>query len=160
MLSCGRGESLQLPVEAARAVLEAARRVHDLVVVDLPRGLGPVAECVLSAATLSTRLVVPIAVRAARGGGAGGHQCRAAARDLRVVVRGPSPGKLTGELVADALGLPLAGAMLAEPDLAWELEHGRPPASDPRGPLATPSLPVRCSPASCQPGCEWRDGEC
>jgi len=59
------------------------------------------------------------------------------AGDLRVVVRGPSPGGLTGELVADKLGLPLAGWMEAEPDLADALEHGRPPGTDRRGPLAT-----------------------
>lgn len=141
MLSCGRGESLQLPVEAARAVLEAARRVHDLVVVDLPRGLGPVAECVLSAATL-TLLVVPAEVRATAAAGRVALGVGLLATDLRVVVRGPSPGRLTGELVADALGLPLAGWMPAEPDLAWELEHGRAPAADPKGPLATLSRTV------------------
>jgi secretion/DNA translocation related CpaE-like protein len=135
MLSCGRGDSLQLPVEPARAVLEAARRSHDLVVVDLPRCADRVAEHVLSAATL-TLLVVPAEVRATAAAGRVAIGVGLLAGDLRVVVRGPSPGGLTGELVADKLGLPLAGWMDAEPDLADALEHGRPPGTDRRGPLA------------------------
>ena len=136
MLSCGRGDSLQLPVEPARAVLDAARRSHELVVVDLPRCVDPVAEHVLSTATL-TLLVVPAEVRATAAAGRVAVGVGLVAGDLRVVVRGPSPGRVTGELVADTLGLPLAGCMEAEPDLAGALEHGRPPASDPKGPLAT-----------------------
>jgi secretion/DNA translocation related CpaE-like protein len=141
LLSCGRGESLHVPVEAAQAVLEAARRSHELVVVDLPRCVDPVAEHVLSAATL-TLLVVPAEVRATAAAGRVAIAVGLLAGDLRVVVRGPSPGEVTGELVADQLGLPFAGWMEAEPDLAWELEHGRPPAADPKGPLATLSRAV------------------
>jgi secretion/DNA translocation related CpaE-like protein len=136
MLSCGRGDSLRLPAEPARAVLEAARRSHELVVVDLPRGLDPVTEHVLSAATL-TLMVVPAEVRATAAAGRVAIAVGLLTGDLRVVVRGPSPGGLTGELVADKLGLPLAGWMDAEPDLADTLEHGRPPGTDRRGPLAT-----------------------
>jgi len=136
MLSCGRGESLLLPVEPARAVLDAARRSHELVVVDLPRSLDRVSEHVLSTATL-TLLVVPAEVRATAAAGRVAIGVGMLAGDLRVVVRGPSPGGLTGELVADKLGLPLAGWMEAEPDLADALEHGRPPGTDRRGPLAT-----------------------
>jgi secretion/DNA translocation related CpaE-like protein len=144
MLSCGRGPSLQLPVGAARAVLDAARRSHELVVVDLPRWVDPVAEQVLSTATL-TLLVVPAEVRATAAAGRVAVGVGLVAGDLRVVVRGPSPGRVTGELVAETLGLPLAGCMQAEPDLAKALEHGRPPASDPKGPLATLSRSVLAS---------------
>jgi secretion/DNA translocation related CpaE-like protein len=136
ILSCGRGDSVQLPVEPARAVLDAARRSHDLVVVDLPRRVDPVGEQVLSAATL-TLLVVPAEVRATAAAGRVAIGVGLLAGDLRVIVRGPSPGGLTGELVADKLGLPLAGWMDAEADLAETLEHGRPPGSERRGPLAT-----------------------
>jgi secretion/DNA translocation related CpaE-like protein len=136
MLSCGRGDSLHLPAEPARAVLDAARRSHDLVVVDLPRCVDPVTEHVLSAATL-TLLVVPAEVRATAAAGRVAIGIGLLAGDLRVVVRVPSPGGLTAELVADKLGLPLAGWMDAEPDLANDLEHGRPPGTDRRGPLAT-----------------------
>jgi secretion/DNA translocation related CpaE-like protein len=136
MLSCGRGESLQLPVEPARAVLDAARRSHDLVVVDLPRCIDSVTEHVLSTATL-TLLLVPAEVRATAAAGRVAIGVGLLARDLRVIVRGPSPGGLTGELVADKLGLPLAGWMDAEPDLADALEHGRPPGTERKSPLAT-----------------------
>jgi secretion/DNA translocation related CpaE-like protein len=141
MLSCGRGESLQLPVDAARAVLDAGRRSHELVLVDLPRWVDQVAEHVLSAATL-TLLVVPQDVRATAAAGRVAVGVGLFAGDLRVVARGPSPGRVTGEMVADVLGLPLAGSMDAERDLAGDLEHGRPPAADPKGPLATLSRAV------------------
>jgi secretion/DNA translocation related CpaE-like protein len=135
MLSCGRGDSLPLPVEPARAVLDAARRSHELVVVDLPRHLDRVTEHVLSTATM-TLLVVPAEVRATAAAGRVATGVGLLTADLRVVVRGPSPGGLTGELVADRLGLRLAGEMVAEPDLAAALEHGRPPGTERRGPLA------------------------
>jgi hypothetical protein len=57
--------------------------------------------------------------------------------DVRLVVRGPAPAGLTGELVADTLGLPLAGWLRPEPGLARTLERGDPPAASGRGPLAT-----------------------
>jgi secretion/DNA translocation related CpaE-like protein len=136
VLSCGRGESLQLPVDAVRSVLTAARRSHELVVVDLPRHVDDIAELVLSSATL-TLLVVPAEVRATAAAGRVAVGVGLLASDVRAVVRGPAPSGLTGTLVADALGLPLAGWMEAEPDLARALEHGRPPAADGKGPLAS-----------------------
>jgi secretion/DNA translocation related CpaE-like protein len=135
MLSCGRGESLQLPVGPARTVLDAARRSHELVVVDLPRGLDPVAEHVLSAATL-TLLVVPAEVRASAAAARVAVGVGLLTGDLRVIVRGPSPTGLTATMVADSLGLPLAGWLAAEPDLDKALDHGRPLATGPRSPLA------------------------
>lgn len=136
VLSCGRGESLQLPVDAVRAVLTAARRSYDLVVVDLPRHLDEVTELVLSTAT-STLIVVPAEVRATAAAGRVAVGVGLLASDVRAVVRGPAPSSLTGPMVADALGLPLAGWMDAEPDLARAQEHGRPPAVDGKGPLAS-----------------------
>jgi hypothetical protein len=55
---------------------------------------------------------------------------------LAVVVRGPAPGGLKASEVAQALGLPLAGSLRAEPGLPAALERGQPPARDGRGPLA------------------------
>jgi len=136
MLSCGRGESLALPVEAARAVLEAGVRGHDLVVVDLPRHVDPVTELVLATAT-RTLLVVPAEVRATAAAGRVAAGVGLLTGDLRIVVRGPAPSGLPAELVADALGLPLAGRLAAEPGLSRALDHGRPPPGDPKGPLAT-----------------------
>jgi hypothetical protein len=56
--------------------------------------------------------------------------------DLRVVVRGPAPSGLPAEVVAEALGLPLAAEARAEPGLAAALERGDPPSARGRGPLA------------------------
>lgn len=135
VLSCGRGDSLRLPVEAVRAVLDAARRSHDLVLVDLPRHLDEVAESVLSTAAL-TLLVVPAEVRATAAAARVAVGAGLMSADLRVVVRGPAPSGLTADLVSDTLGLPLAGWMDAEPNLPRAQEHGRPPAVAAKGPLA------------------------
>lgn len=135
-LSCGRDETMPLPVVAVRSVLAAARRSHRLVVVDLARHIDDVAELVLSTSAL-TLLVVPAEVRATAAAGRVAAGVGLLAGDLRTVVRGPAPGGLTGPLVADALGLPLAGWLDPEPDLARALEHGRAPAIDGKGPLAT-----------------------
>ena len=55
---------------------------------------------------------------------------------LGLVVRGPSPGGLTADDVAGILDVPLLAVMRPQPHLARDLEWGRPPGSDPRGPLA------------------------
>jgi hypothetical protein len=55
--------------------------------------------------------------------------------DLRVVVRGPSPAKLSPQLVAATLGLPLAGSLRPEPRRAADQERGEPPGLQ-RGPLS------------------------
>jgi hypothetical protein len=55
---------------------------------------------------------------------------------LELVVRGPAPGRLRAREIARALGVPLAGTLRAEPDLARELERGAPPAGTGKGPLA------------------------
>jgi secretion/DNA translocation related CpaE-like protein len=135
-LSCGRDESHRLPVVAVSSVLAAARRSHELVVVDLARHVDDVAELVLSTAN-TTLLVVPAEVRATAAAGRVAAVTALLAADVRTVVRGPAPGGLSGTLVAEALGLPLAGWLDPEPDLARALEHGRAPAAGGKGPLAT-----------------------
>jgi secretion/DNA translocation related CpaE-like protein len=134
VLSWDRGEPAHLPVEAVQAVLSAARRTCDLVVVDLPRSLDEASREVLSAAT-TTLLVVPAEVRAtaaaARIAAGAGLLCR----DLRLVVRGPAPSGLQAAEMARALGLPLAGDLRAEPGLDLALERGEPPGRRHRSPL-------------------------
>jgi hypothetical protein len=56
--------------------------------------------------------------------------------DVRLVVRGPSPARLTDRVVARELGLPLAGWLPPEPGLAAAQERGEPPGRSGRGPLA------------------------
>src|SRR6266545_3905175 len=132
-----------LAVTAARSGLRAMLVDADplgggveLVVVDLPRRLDDTAALALAAADIAL-LLVPAELRA----------CAAAARvaaaaaphtpSLRVVVRGPAPGRLRPREIARALGLPLAGSLRAEPDLARALERGEPPAGTGKGPLAS-----------------------
>jgi secretion/DNA translocation related CpaE-like protein len=134
VLSWDRGDATVVPPAAMRALLDAGVAGSDLVVVDLPRQLDASARQVVAAAT-TTLLVVPAEVRA----------CAAAARvvpglvescaDVRAVVRGPGPGRLAGELVAETLGIPLAASLRAEPHLVEALERGEPPGRGP-GPLA------------------------
>ena len=135
VLSWDRGEVVAVPAEAMATALDAGRRGRDLVVVDLPRRLDDASVLALEAADRGF-LVLPAELRA----------CAAAARvaamaaphcpSLAAVVRGPAPGGLRAKEVAQALGLPLAGSLRAEPGLAGALERGEPPAREGRGPLA------------------------
>lgn len=136
VLSWDRGDPAPLPVEAVEAVLDAGRRACDLVVVDLARTLDDVAREVLAAATCAL-LVVPAEVRATAAAGRVAAQAALLCRDLRLVVRGPSPGDVTGTDVQRALGLPLAGTLRAEPQLDAFLEEGRSPGRRARWPLGT-----------------------
>src|SRR6266508_42610 len=135
VLSWDRGDVFGVPVDAMAAALDAGRAGRELVVVDLPRRLDDTAALALAAADIAL-LLVPAELRA----------CAAAARvaaaapqtpSLRVVVRGPAPGRLRPREIARALGLPLAGSLRAEPDLARALERGEPPAGTGKGPLAS-----------------------
>ena len=135
VLSCARGETGPLPVAAVSAVVAAARRSCDLVVVDLPRAIDDASRAVLSEATAAL-LVVPAEVRATAAAGRVAAAVAGLCADLRVVVRGPAPIGLAPEDVSRALGLPLAGSVRAEPGLEAALDRGEPPASRPRSPLA------------------------
>jgi secretion/DNA translocation related CpaE-like protein len=135
VLSWDRGDLLSVPADAMQAALDAGRASRDLVVIDLPRRLDDAAVLALGAADQAL-LLVPAELRA----------CAAAARvaavavnhtnALKVVVRGPAPGRLKAREIAGALGLPLVGTLRPEPELARALERGHPPAGSGSGPLA------------------------
>jgi secretion/DNA translocation related CpaE-like protein len=135
VLSWDRGDLLTVAPDAMEAALDAGRASRDVVVVDLPRRLDDAAVLALGAADQAL-LLVPAELRA----------CAAAARvaavaathtgALTVVVRGPAPGRLKAREIARALGLPLAGTLRPEPELARALERGQPPAGTGKGPLA------------------------
>jgi secretion/DNA translocation related CpaE-like protein len=135
VLSWDRGDVLTIPPDAMRAVLEAARRGSDLVVVDLPRRLDPAAEVALGRCDIAL-LVVPAEVRATASAARVAAAAGLIAADLRLVVRGPAPAGLPAEVIAEALDLPLAGEVRAEPGIDAALERGEPPARRGRGPLA------------------------
>jgi hypothetical protein len=80
--------------------------------------------------------VVPAEIRAAAAAARVASEVTRFADDVRVVVRGPAPAGLDAIDVANALGLPLAGQLKAEPDIAAALERGEVPAGRGRGPLA------------------------
>lgn len=135
VLSWDRGDPTTVPTHVVAAVLSAARRSTDLVVVDLPRTLDDQAREVLAAAD-RVLLVVPAELRAAAGAARLASRAALLCSDLGLVVRGPSPGGLTGEQIATWLGLPLLGELRPEPALEQALERGDAPGRQARSPLA------------------------
>jgi secretion/DNA translocation related CpaE-like protein len=135
VLSCDRGDPLELGADAMSSVLGAAARVCEVVVVDLPRRIGESAQVALAASNLAL-IVVPAEIRAAAAAARVATEVARFADDVRIVVRGPAPGGLDAIDIASALGLPLAGQLKAEPHLAVALERGEVPAGRGRGPLA------------------------
>ncbi|HEV7906557.1 MAG TPA: septum site-determining protein Ssd [Pseudonocardiaceae bacterium] len=133
VLSCDREGPGPQP-QAVAAVVEAGRRGGDTVVCDLPRQLTDAAGAVLDRADLAV-LVVPAEVRACAAAKRVARHVQERGTELRLLVRGPSPGGLRGEQVADVVGIPLLASMRPEPGLAAALDRGRFPDRA-RGPLA------------------------
>lgn len=135
VLSWDRGDPRTVSPEASGAVLAAARRASDLVVLDLPRRRDTVTdEAVARCATVL--LVVPAEVRAVAAAARVANGLTSLAADLRVVTRGPSSSGLNGRDVASVLALPHGAHMAAETRLTARLDRGEPPALDDKGPLA------------------------
>jgi MinD-like ATPase involved in chromosome partitioning or flagellar assembly len=121
--------------DAVAAVVDAGRRAGDTVVCDLPRHLPDAAVTAVERAELVV-LVVPAEVRACAAALPVVERLRALGAQVRLVVRGPSPGGLLPVDVSRALALPLLVAMRAAPGLAAALDAGRLPVRTPRNPLA------------------------
>ena len=136
VLSWDRGGVLSVPVAAVRAVVAAARRSWDVVVVDLPRHCDPVTEEIVGQCH-RVLLVVPAEVRAVAAAGRVAAGLSLVTSGINVVVRKPAPSGLRSADVAAALGLPLAAELDPEPGIAEALERGEPPARSGRGPLAS-----------------------
>ncbi|MFE1784624.1 septum site-determining protein Ssd [Streptomyces sp. NPDC059506] len=135
LLSWDRGDTVPVAPEAMRSVLGAARRAGGVVVVDLPRRLDDSTAEALAHLDVAL-LVLPARLRSCAAAARVAAGLRTAVRDLRVVVRGPSPDGLRDDDVAHMLRLALAGALPGEPGLTDGRDRGGPPGSDPRGPLA------------------------
>ncbi|MBF6070122.1 hypothetical protein IU436_23710 [Nocardia farcinica] len=139
VLSCGRAGAGRLPGRigpaAAHAVLEAGRAAGDLVICDVSGERGPAAEQMLDSADLVV-LVVPARLRAAAAAEAVSAYVGTRNPNQGLIVRGPAPGGLHGQEIAEILDLPLLAAVRAQPDLPGRLERGglRLPR---RGPLVT-----------------------
>jgi secretion/DNA translocation related CpaE-like protein len=132
ILSWHRGAVEPVAAETMRSVLDAAVRGFDLVVTDLPRQLTDASAEALAAADM-TLIVVPAEVRAVVAADRVADQARRYTRDLRLVVRGPAPGGLRPDVIAESLRLPLAGVLSTDRRLAAAVERGEPPAAG--GPL-------------------------
>lgn len=133
VLSCDRSAHGPTPA-AVTSVLDAGRRGGDTVVCDLPRYPTDAAVAALTAADL-TLLVVPADVRSSAAAARVAAVLAEHGGDVRLVVRGPSPGGVEAQEVARALDLPLLAAMRPEPGIARAVERGAAPGR-PRGPLA------------------------
>lgn len=123
VLSWDRGDRLEVPPEAMRAVLAAGTRCSDVVVVDLPRRVDESAAEALTRSTTAL-LVVPAEVRAVASAARVATAVRAHAADVRLLVRGPAPTGLPAETIASSLGLPLAGDVAADHGLPVALDRG------------------------------------
>jgi secretion/DNA translocation related CpaE-like protein len=133
VLSWHRGAVEPIAAETMRSVLDAAFRGYDLVVTDLPRQPTDASAEALAAADV-TLIVVPAEVRATVAADRVADLARRYTKDLRLVVRGPAPGGLKPDVIAESLHLPLAGVMSPDRRLAAAVERGEPPGNG--GPLA------------------------
>lgn len=125
-------DAVAIPAEAVSAVIGSAGPAVDLIVVDVARGGTDVAGLACQQA-MHALLVVPAEARAAVSAISIGKQLASQVRDVRLLVRGPAPAGMDAQVIAEVVGLPLAGSVRAEPGLDVALEHGDLPR--PRGPL-------------------------
>ena len=116
VLTWEREDACDVPAEPMEAVLDAARRSHDLVVVDLPRREDAATVAVLWRLDLLL-VVAPAEMRAAAGAAYVVRRFGRHVGDVRLVVRGPAPIGLSAEGVADGAGLPWAYRWAYEPGL-------------------------------------------
>ncbi|HEU5474320.1 MAG TPA: septum site-determining protein Ssd [Actinophytocola sp.] len=132
-LLSGAREGIGPEPDAVAAVLDAGRRAGETVICDLPRELGDATGAALDRTDLAV-IVVPAEVRASVGAKLVARRLTERGLAPRLIVRGPAPGGLRAEEVADAAGIPLLAVMRPEPFLAQSLDRGqfRP---RPRGPL-------------------------
>lgn len=112
VLSADRQRPRPTPTEVVDDVLDALTDVHDVVVLDLDRAdvLGP-DGCRTVRRCSTVLLVVPLDLRSVAGGVALRAELRGQVPDVRLVLRGPSPGGLGAAEVSHVLGLPTAGRL-------------------------------------------------
>jgi secretion/DNA translocation related CpaE-like protein len=113
----------ELDAVAVDAVIDAGRRGGATVVCDLPRRLTDAAQTALDTADLVV-LVSPCDVRACAATTTIAAVLTGINPNVGLVVRGPSPGGLQADEVAQIAGLPLLASMRPYPRLAEQLEHG------------------------------------
>ena len=135
VLCHGRRPEREISADVMNVVLDAGRRSGALTIVDLPRHPGPAADRVLE----QVDLIVLLAPADVRGCWAADRVCgriREFGTRTGVVVRGPSPGGMGADEMAEFLGLPLLARMRPVASLPRELEFGLALGLDRRRPLA------------------------
>jgi secretion/DNA translocation related CpaE-like protein len=135
VLAWPRNGPSTIPAANVESVLATARRAAGLVVVDVARSFDGASRAALSVADVAL-VICPAEVRACAAGRRVADTVTTFVEDVRVVARGPAPTDLDGPLVAEAVGLPLAGWLKEEPGIDAAFDHGRPPGRAGRGPLA------------------------
>jgi secretion/DNA translocation related CpaE-like protein len=141
VLSFGKNASVRGSVQALDSILEACRHAGELVVVDAPREPDSAADHAIERADLVV-LVAAADLPSCYAGLRVSRRLEKLNPRVVTVVRGPSPGGLGPAEVAAAVELPLLVSMRPQPRLARDLEHGKPPGSDPRTPLARAATQV------------------
>ena len=124
VVSMSRAQPSDLAREPLAAIVGSLRTWHALVVMDLGRSLAPAAR---EAVRLATRQLLVVSA-AVRGVAAAKHTLTAYGLERAELVVRRGPGELSGELVADALELPVLATLPHEPRLAGAAEVGEPPA--------------------------------
>lgn len=121
--------------DAVAAVIEAGRRAGEVVICDVPRQLEATGWSAIDRADL-TVIVAPAELRASVTAKQLITELKSRGAHPHLVVRGPNPGGLAEEEIAEAAGAPLLTSMRPEPNLAQSLERGtfRP---RPNGPLTS-----------------------
>lgn len=141
VLSWGRTELADVSPASMRAVVQAGQRGHEVVVVDLPRSLGSAAEEALLRVD-QVLVVLPAHVRAVAAAHRVVQRLHHVPPRLGVVVRGPGPTGLDGQLVADSLAVPLLAQLRDERSMAESLDLGLGPLRRRRGALRAACLDV------------------
>lgn len=136
VLAPGTGPAQPVDPDVAEVVVDACRRAGVLTVVDLPRHHQPITDRVVQRADL-TVLVVPADVRACLAARRAVPRLVETATRCGLVVRGPSPGGLSADEVADLLDLPLWARMRAAPAVARDAERGIVPSDARRDPVTS-----------------------
>ncbi len=134
VLGWGRGEPVDVPPAAVEAVLDAGRRGHDLVVVDLPRSGDAVADAALSRVD-ELLVVVPARLRAVAAATQVVASLSGRVSSTSVVVRRRADDRWSARQVADALGLELAALLRDEPRVDADLDQGMLPGQRSRSAL-------------------------
>lgn len=141
LLTWDRGDARDLEPAMVREVLSAARRGHELVVLDLPRTLDPVAEELV----VRCDLVLLVVTATVTGIAAAGRLIRRLPERnrVRLVVRGRSADP---EILEHALGVPVLTTMADQRGLAEAIDVGLGPVRSRRGPLgrAVTEVLARC----------------